>query len=203
VTLAPGKGEGPRAPASGAAPDLDPADAEDNGWIREFQAGREQGFNRLVLKHQDRVYGLCLRLLAGQAAEAEDAAQEAFVRAYRGLDAFEGRSHLMTWITRIAINQCLSHLATRGREKLGMLNFLHERENEDQGGGWEEETSRLAVGRLLESADPVTRKVLVLAMHQGLTHSQIATTLGVSRVAITRRITRFKRNALRRALRPA
>jgi RNA polymerase sigma-70 factor, ECF subfamily len=113
VTLAPGKGEGPRAPASGAAPDLDPADAEDNGWIREFQAGREQGFNRLVLKHQDRVYGLCLRLLAGQAAEAEDAAQEAFVRAYRGLGEFRGEARFSSWMYRIAVNVCKNKLASR------------------------------------------------------------------------------------------
>jgi RNA polymerase sigma-70 factor, ECF subfamily len=163
---------------------------------------KDRLLNDLYRKYRGKVIYLCYGYVKDW-DDAREMAQEAFVRAYRGLDAFEGRSHLMTWITRIAINQCLSHLATRGREKLGMLNFLHERENEDQGGGWEEETSRLAVGRLLESADPVTRKVLVLAMHQGLTHSQIATTLGVSRVAITRRITRFKRNALRRALRPA
>lgn len=108
MTLALGKGESP----GGSAPN-DPAEAEDYAWIREFQAGREQGFNRLVLRHKDRVYGLCLRLLAGDSAEAEDAAQEAFVRGYRGLMEFRMESKFSTWMYRIAVNVCKNKMASR------------------------------------------------------------------------------------------
>jgi RNA polymerase sigma-70 factor (ECF subfamily) len=159
--------------------------------------GKDQILNDLFRKYQRKVTFVCYGYVKDW-DDAREMAQEAFVRAYRGLDSFEGRSHPITWLTRIAINQCLSYLAARGREKLGLLNFLHERENERQDGEWEEESSRVAVGRLIALADPVTRQVLRLAMDQGLTHAQIAATLGVSRVAVTRRITRFKRKALPR-----
>jgi RNA polymerase sigma-70 factor (ECF subfamily) len=108
--LALGKGE---SPGPGGTGPNDPADAEDYAWIREFQAGREQGFNRLVLRHKDRVYGLCLRLLSGEAAEAEDAAQEAFVRGYRGLREFRMESKFSTWMYRIAVNVCKNKMASR------------------------------------------------------------------------------------------
>jgi RNA polymerase sigma-70 factor (ECF subfamily) len=110
LTLALGKGD---SPGPGESAPSDPADAEDYAWIREFQAGREQGFNRLVLRHKDRVYGLCLRLLAGDTAEAEDAAQEAFVRGYRGLGEFRGESKFSTWMYRIAVNVCKNKMASR------------------------------------------------------------------------------------------
>jgi len=158
-------------------------------------ANKDQLLNELYRKYQRKVTFICFGYMKDW-DDAREMAQEAFIRAYRALDNFEGRSQLLTWITRIAINQCLSRLAARGREKLGLLNFLHDREMEEPEGKWEEACSRLAVGRLIERTDPITRKVLGLVMHQGLTHSQIATTLGVSRVAVTRRITRFKHKVL-------
>lgn len=151
--------------------------------------------NELYRKYQRKVTFICYGYMKDW-DDAREMAQEAFIRAYRALNDFEGRSQLLTWITRIAINQCLSRLAARGREKLGLLNFLHDREIEEPEGKWKDVCSRLAVRRLIERTDPITRKVLGLVMHQGLTHSQIATTLGVSRVAVTRRITRFKHKVL-------
>jgi RNA polymerase sigma-70 factor (ECF subfamily) len=159
---------------------------------------KEVLLNELHRKYRRKVTYLCYGYMKDW-DDAQEMAQEAFIRAYRALEGFEGRSHPLTWITRIAINQCLSSLAARGREKLGMLNFQFERENENREGRSEVASSRVAVGKLIERADPVTRKVLGLVMYQGLTHSQIATTLGVSRVAVTRRITRFKRKILSKA----
>jgi RNA polymerase sigma-70 factor (ECF subfamily) len=92
----------------------DSGDTEDYAWIVDFQAGREQGFNRLVLKHKDRIYGLCLRLLSGESLEAEDAAQEAFVRAYRGLKDFRMEAKFSSWMYRIAVNVCKNKLSSRG-----------------------------------------------------------------------------------------
>ena len=112
MTSAPGPGKSPRVPSAGLPPP-DPGEAEDVAWILEFKSGREQGFNRLVLKHQHRVYGLCLRLLAADAGEAEDAAQEAFVRAYRGLKAFRMDAKFSSWMYRIAVNVCKNKLASR------------------------------------------------------------------------------------------
>ncbi len=96
-----------------APPVLLPGDEEDFAWIRDFQSGREQGFNRLVLKHKDRVYGLCFRMLAGNALDAEDAAQEAFVKAYKGLSGFRMEAKFSSWMFRIAVNACKNRLSSR------------------------------------------------------------------------------------------
>ncbi len=87
-------------------------DAEDLQWTRDFQAGKEQGFNRLVLKHKDRIFGLCLRILSNR-EEADDAAQETFVRVYHGLQDFRHDAKFSSWLYRIAVNTCKNKLASR------------------------------------------------------------------------------------------
>ncbi len=93
---------------------------EDQKWIRAFQSGQEEGFNRLVLKHQDKIFGLCMRLLSHPfespnktRLEAEDIAQEAMVRAYHGLADFRMDSKFSSWLYRIAVNACKNRLASK------------------------------------------------------------------------------------------
>jgi len=64
--------------------------------------------------HRRAVTGHCYRML-GSAVDADDAAQETFIRAWRGLDRFDGRASVQTWLYRIATNVCLDELAARGR----------------------------------------------------------------------------------------
>src|SRR5690606_10260925 len=76
--------------------------------------GDERAFAELIRRHQGKVRGLLLRL-AGDRPLADDLAQEAFLRAYRGLAGFEGRARFSTWLYRIAYNVYLNH-RTRTRE---------------------------------------------------------------------------------------
>jgi RNA polymerase sigma-70 factor, ECF subfamily len=92
---------------------MEPGDAEDFQWIGSFKSGKEEGFNRLVLKHKDRIFGLCLRLMAGDRDEAEDAAQETFVKVYQGLKDFRMESRFSSWAYRIAVNTCKNRLVSR------------------------------------------------------------------------------------------
>lgn len=92
---------------------MEPGDAEDFQWIGSFKSGKEEGFNRLVLKHKDRIFGLCLRLMAGDRDEAEDAAQETFVKVYQGLKDFRMESRFSSWVYRIAVNTCKNRLVSR------------------------------------------------------------------------------------------
>ena len=89
-----------------------PGDTEDQEWVRSFQSGREEGFNRLVLKHKDRIYGLCLRMLSDP-DNAEDAAQETFVKAYHGLKKFRMEAKFSSWLYRIAVNACNNWLGSK------------------------------------------------------------------------------------------
>jgi RNA polymerase sigma-70 factor, ECF subfamily len=73
------------------------------------QADREQQFGALVAAYRDRAVQLAWRLNGGDAAAAEDIAQDAFVRAYRGLNRFRAESSLNTWFFRILVNEAQRH----------------------------------------------------------------------------------------------
>ena len=73
--------------------------------ISAFLAGNREALDRLVLRHQDRIYNLCCRLLGDQ-AEAEECAQETFVKVFRSLGNFRLESSFSTWLYTIAVNTC-------------------------------------------------------------------------------------------------
>jgi RNA polymerase sigma-70 factor, ECF subfamily len=80
--------------------------------IRRARGGDEEAFAALVMLHADRVYG-ALRRFGLDAGEADEVAQEVFLRAWRGLARFEGRAQFSTWLYRIAFNEAQRRLARR------------------------------------------------------------------------------------------
>src|SRR5689334_8520511 len=79
--------------------------------------GPAEGLDPRLAQHRRELTGYCYRML-GSSFDAEDAVQETMVRAWRGLDDFEGRSALRSWLYRIATNVCLDQLAGRQRRAL-------------------------------------------------------------------------------------
>ena len=191
----PWDGSAPRG-GTAALPDLSPGDAEDFAWIREFQSGQEQGFNRLVLRHKDRVYGLCLRLLAGNALDAEDAAQESFVKAYHGLRAFRMEAKFSSWMYRIAVNACKNRLASSAYRESQRHRDL---EAADQDGApsspspaqvldakGKREMIEAAIARLPEEQ----RTLIVLRDVEGRSYEEIAETTGLNPGTVKSRLNR-------------
>jgi RNA polymerase sigma-70 factor (ECF subfamily) len=86
----------------------EPADGAD--LVAAAQAGDETAFNQLVGRHRRELQVHCYRML-GSFVESEDLVQETFLRAWRRLDSFEGRSSFRAWLYRIATNACLDALA--------------------------------------------------------------------------------------------
>ncbi|HRZ28868.1 MAG TPA: sigma-70 family RNA polymerase sigma factor [Spirochaetota bacterium] len=80
--------------------------------IESFRKGNIRAFDRLVGAHRDRVFGLCLRIL-GDYDDADECAQETFVKMYNGIDSFRMESSLSTWLYRIAVNTCKNRIASR------------------------------------------------------------------------------------------
>jgi RNA polymerase sigma-70 factor, ECF subfamily len=78
-------------------------------WIRAFLANEPGAFDQLVLRHKDRVFNLCYRLL-GDYQEADDCAQEVFVKVFRSLKNFRFQARFSTWIYAIAVNTCKNRL---------------------------------------------------------------------------------------------
>ena len=88
--------------------------AADRALVARASGGDDAAFEELVLKYQDRVYGLALRLTR-RPEEAEDVTQEAFIKAYRALGDFRGESAFYTWLFRITFNSAHTRLRTLGR----------------------------------------------------------------------------------------
>lgn len=85
--------------------------------LQAAQAGDQDAFGRLVEPHQGELLAHCYRML-GSLHDAEDALQDASLRAWRALARFEGRSSLRSWLYTIATNTCLSHIERRPKRVL-------------------------------------------------------------------------------------
>jgi RNA polymerase sigma-70 factor (ECF subfamily) len=104
------------------------AERADLADITLFNQGQISGFNRLVLRHKDKVHSLCFRLL-GRNEDALDVAQEVFVRVHRGLPKFRGQAKFSTWLHTIAVNACRNRQATsawRERQRHQSLDTAQE-----------------------------------------------------------------------------
>ena len=84
---------------------------EDVALVKAFQTGDKAAFEQLVLKHKNRIFNLCYRFL-GDYQEANDVAQETFLKAYRSLRKFRFEAVFSTWLYRIAVNSCKNRLMT-------------------------------------------------------------------------------------------
>ena len=91
---------------------LSPAAAGERGLLESAQGGDEYSFQALVEPHRAELHALCYRML-GSVHDAEDALQDALLRAWRALPGFEGRSSLRSWLYRIATNTCLRLIERR------------------------------------------------------------------------------------------
>lgn len=148
----------------------------------------------LFRKYRPAIFSICYGY-AKSRDDAHDLVQETFVKAHQGLVGFEGRCHPKTWLIRIAINVSLTHLVSNRRIHRNVEAYLEDARLAQAQHCEEIPISKLRMEDVLKGVDLITQRVLMLSFRDGLTHSQIAATMGVSRVAVTRRITRFKMKA--------
>jgi RNA polymerase sigma-70 factor (ECF subfamily) len=98
----------------------------DDELIRRFQAGDRGAFDKLVRRHKGPVFNLCYRFL-GDRQDAEDSAQDIFVKVYRSLRGFRFRSSFSTWLYRISVNTCINRVGSleyRSRKKSVQLDSV-------------------------------------------------------------------------------
>ncbi len=159
-----------------------------------FKTKSNSGAEELYSRHNQMVLRVCMKYLRNR-EEAREATQETFLKAIRALPEFEGLSQTGTWIYRIAVNECLSRIESRRRdrekrERLGEEMALWNSVCDNQ-----ETFATRILQDVMDAVPKITRNVVWLSIGQGLTHAEIASSLGVSRVAVTRRIARFMRHA--------
>jgi RNA polymerase sigma-70 factor (ECF subfamily) len=166
--------------------------------------GDRAAFGRLVQRHQRRVYAAALHIL-GNHSDADDATQEAFVRAYRGVATFDGRADFFTWLYRIAVNTALNALRSGKRgaalaQRSGVEAAHIGGRPEALGqavldpGAQAQHTG--AVTRVLEAMaqlTPALRVTIVLATIEELPHKQIAEILEIPEGTVAWRVNEARR----------
>ena len=180
---------------NGSAPSpSNPANEDDLSLVRRARAGDAEAFGTLVRRHQERIYGLAFRL-TGDHASADDLAQETFVRAWRGIGQFGGRSGFYTWLYRIALNLAFSRWkkVSRRRELSLEPEILEKQRDPSRRGedGAEEARSREIASALeegLAGLSPEHRSTVVLREMEGLSHGEIARICGCSEGTVRSRL---------------
>ena len=151
-------------------------------------SGDANAYSEIVRAYQVKVLRLCTSLLSN-AVQAEDAAQEIFIKAYRSLRSFRGGSKFSTWLYRIAANHCKDLLRKRSRERTEPLEeSLIEPSFDPRASAEASET----VDKLLSFLLPEERLILTLREVQGLSYQEISETLQCSLDAVKSRLRRAR-----------
>ncbi|MFN0088156.1 MAG: RNA polymerase sigma factor [Blastocatellia bacterium] len=155
---------------------------------------RHLAFEQLVMRHQNRVYTLCYRMV-GNAAAAEDLTQEVFTKVFLNLNSFEERSAFSSWLYRIAHNHSLNFLDKRKRESEGMSAYAEERDARRL----ERSPEKLPayMQRILDELSEEQRSILILKYVLELELAEVAQVLEVTVGAVKMRLLRA-REAFRR-----
>jgi RNA polymerase sigma-70 factor (ECF subfamily) len=178
--------------------------------VRALQAEKQAAFDTLVLRYKDRIFNLCYRLL-GDYHEADDTAQDVFIKVYRHIKGFRFESAFSTWLYQVAINTCKNKLTSsefQNREKMVRLHNPSQGDDdfkdiEDKNisplAVLEKRERTLLIHKAIQALPNEQKEVIVLRDIQGLSYEEIALATGQKSGTVKSRIARA-RLALRQQL---
>jgi RNA polymerase sigma-70 factor (ECF subfamily) len=166
----------------------------DPEFVRRLQAGEALAFEEMVRAYQHRVFGVALRML-GSTAEAEDVAQETFLRAHRALREFRGDAKLSTWLYAITSRLCLTRLGSNEHAltRLGedsIMRFAHDADGPDA--ALEQTELETALHRAIAGLPDDRRIVVVLRDLEGLSYEEIGQALDLPTGTVRSRLHRAR-----------
>ena len=173
---------------------------EERELLSRAQKGDSAAFESIVRAHEATVFHLALRQL-GNREDAEDAAQEVFLKAYTGLSSFRAESKLSVWLYRITNNVCIDFLRRR-RETVSLsqenedgepLELELPDERFDPAALAERKDLREQVGKALQALPPDAREILLLRELGGQSYEEIADTLEIDLGTVKSRIFRARK----------
>jgi RNA polymerase sigma-70 factor (ECF subfamily) len=178
------------------------ATVSDLSLVRCAQSGESGAFDRLVLKYRSRVVALAMRY-TGNPADAEDATQETFIKAYRGLQHFRCESAFYTWLYRIASNCARNLLKARGRDLLNSAVDVSDEHNSAHPPARLQELEtpeeltltddiRGMVNATLEGLSEEHRTVITLREIDGLSYKDIASAMSIPVGTVRSRVFRAR-----------
>lgn len=179
--------------------------SEDIEFVKAFQAGDKAVFDTLVLRYQDRVFRTCLRLL-GNHEDANDCAQETFVKVYRSLNRFRLEAKFSTWLYTIAVNICKNWLTSaEHRRKKKMIYIDNPIETEEGSLRLEiPDTTQLPVAELAEKETSAQiqaaisslpedfKQIVVLRDIEGLSYEDISKVTGYNLGTVKSKLSRAR-----------
>ena len=184
----------------------------DTALVERSLGGEIAAFEQLVARYQSRIVSYAARMLNDH-DEAEDVAQETFVKAYRSLESFRGAASFSTWLYRIATNLCIDRARKRKRSPQQAYSLDEPLGDDENGGrelpdfsfepgrGAERDELRLRVRETVAQMPEKLRQVLVMCDIQGMAYDQIAQVLDVPIGTVKSRLFHARADLARR-LRP-
>ena len=168
---------------------------EESILVQRTLAGDQVAFTCLVETYQNSVYNLAYRML-GDPAEAEDAAQETFLRLYTRLGTYDPRRKFSSWILSIASHYCIDRLRRRKHTQVSLdetssWRWLPSREEAPEESALRGEQSE-EIRQLLEQLPPHYRAVMVLRYWHDMSYEEIAATLGATQGTVKSRLHRAR-----------
>ncbi len=166
---------------------------DDKDLVEAAKGGDRRAFSALVDRHKRRVYLTAFHLV-GSHGDADDVAQETFVRAYKGIGEFDGRSSVFTWLYRICVNAGLNHLRKRDRRKQVYIEDyplppeVEGRVGSDEKRRLEARQMWLKVARAVDALPEDQKVVVVLGQLEGLSQKEMAEVLEVPEGTIAWRL---------------
>jgi RNA polymerase sigma-70 factor (ECF subfamily) len=160
------------------------SDADDLALVSQAVAGQTEAFGVLVGRYQRVMYTVALRML-GNAEDAQDATQDAFVKAYQRLDSFDSQYRFYSWMYRILVNECLN--VNRGRRPEQALDVNAEGNGTPFDSALESER-REQIQKALLRLTPDYRTVIVLRHIAGQSYGEIAEALAIPEKTVKSRL---------------
>lgn len=171
----------------------------DQELVEQIKSGQKELYADLIRQYHKKVIGYCLSMLQNH-TEAEEAAQDIFIKAYRNLPKFKGNSAFSTWLYRITTNHCLDVLRKRNRRKTYSLDALVEEEGNQihrlfssAPVAASQMENRDLAGKILSTLPEDYRTILTLREADGLEYQEIAETMDCSLDAVKGRLSRARK----------
>jgi len=160
--------------------------------LAEFVAGNRRAFSELMKKYRNKALNFAYRYL-GDFEEAEDAAQDCFVRIYLNRERFNLDKEFEPWFYRILTNVCRDRIRKRGRFDNFKERYQQEKLVEKQGTSADNNIDSEVFAQALQKLDPSKREVIILRFNKDLSYEEIASALDISPGTVMSRLHRAKK----------
>lgn len=165
-------------------------------WLEKVRSGDLEAFNNLVEAYQAPVYNLCFRML-GDHYEAEDAAQETFMRAYKSIKRYDMNRPFSTWLLSIAAHYCIDQVRKRRMTKISLDDLPYQQISDPAPGpeiALSQTEKQNQVKELLDSLSAEDRAAIVMRYWYEFSYEEISESLNLTVSAVKSRLHRARRS---------